>query len=77
MEGHEADSGLSKGEHWTHNMPDHIQDNKVGPTAAWNSPAPAAPLGAAAADDATSDDAKAEAAKKAEAAAVGAKAVKK
>ena len=41
MDGHTPDSGVSKGEHWTANMPDHILDNKVGPTAAWNSPAPA------------------------------------
>ena len=39
MESHDkvADSAS---EHWTFNMPDHILKNDVGPTAAWDSPAP-------------------------------------
>ena len=43
------ESDLSAGEHWTHNMPDHIIDNKVGPTAPFDSPAPVASPAAVAA----------------------------
>ena len=53
MEGHKADSTDSKGEHWTFNMPDHIIDGKVGPTAPFDSPKPKpdpAAVAAAAAD---------------------------
>ena len=39
-ESYEATGGSSAGEHWTSSMPDHILDNKEGPTAAWDSPAP-------------------------------------
>ena len=39
-ESHEVGGGSSAGEHWTSSMPDHILDNKDGPTAAWDSPAP-------------------------------------
>ena len=39
-ESYEATGGSSAGEHWTSSMPDHILDNKDGPTAAWDSPAP-------------------------------------
>ena len=70
MEGHVEGGETSKGEHWTASMPEHILDNKKGPTAPWNSPAPA-PLKDAA--DASNDEQKADDKKKAEAAAIGAK----
>ena len=70
MEGHVEGGETSKGEHWTASMPEHILDNKKGPTAAWDSPAPAPPKDAA---DAANDEKKADDKKKAEAAAIGAK----
>ena len=73
MEGHVAGTETSKGEHWTASMPDHILDNKKGPTAPFDSPAPAAPKDAA---DASNDEQKADDKKKAEAAVVGAKSAK-
>ena len=39
-ESHDVTGGLTKAEHWVTSMPDHILDNKEGPTAAWDSPAP-------------------------------------
>ena len=39
-ESYDATSGSSSAEHWTASMPDHILENKEGPTAAWDSPAP-------------------------------------
>ena len=76
MEGHDKEGTASAGEHWTHNMPDHILDNKKGPSAPFDSPAPVAGPGAAdaAAADASSDEAAADAKKKTEAKAAGAKA---
>ena len=71
MEGHVEGGDTTKAEHWTINMPLHIQDNKVGPTAAWDSPKPPAPGGGA--DDAATDEEKADKKKKEEAAAIGAK----
>ena len=71
MEGHEKGGAVSAGEHFTANMPDHILDNKKGPTAPFDSPAPKATAGDA--GDASKDEEKADAKKKAEAAVVGAK----
>ena len=62
---------VSNGENFTANMPDHILDNKKGPTAPFDSPAPKATVGDA--GDASKDEEKADAKKKAEAAVVGAK----
>jgi len=39
MQGHDKERDTAA-EHWTLNMPDHIIKNDVGPTAAWDSPAP-------------------------------------
>jgi len=72
MEGHEEGGPTSKAEHWTANMPDHILDNKVGPTAPFDSPAPKATAGDAT-DSSKDEDAK-DAKKKEEAAAQGKKA---
>ena len=40
-ESHVPNSGSSEGEHWTSTMPEHIFDNKEGPSAKWDTPAPA------------------------------------
>ena len=50
MEGHDpaVNTATSTLEHWAYNMPEHILNNDVGPTAKWNSPAPP-PMPAAAA----------------------------
>lgn len=71
MEGHVKGEATSAGEHWVSNMPDHILDNKKGPSAPFDSPKPKATAGDD--TDAAKDEEKADAKKKTEAAAVGAK----
>jgi hypothetical protein len=71
MDGHVAGTETSSSEHWASNMPDHILDNKKGPTAPFDSPAPKATAGEE--SDAAKDEEKADSKKKTEAAAIGAK----